>query len=91
VGTPDGDIFEKSPLLASVSRDRMRRGFRACGYEGIVFPGGEGLRNILGGRASLKTPVVPFVAQGLTNPTRIHEDVGLIPGLTQWVKDPLLL
>ena len=22
--------------------------------------------------------------------TRIHKDVGLIPGLTQWVKDPML-
>ena len=22
------------------------------------------------------------------NPTHIHEDVSLIPGLTQWVKDP---
>ena len=25
-----------------------------------------------------------------TNPTSIHENVGLIPSLTQWVKDPVL-
>ena len=33
---------------------------------------------------------VPIVAQEVKNPTSIHGDEGLIPGLTQWVKDPVL-
>ena len=34
---------------------------------------------------------VPIVAQPETNLTSIHEIVGLIRGLTWWVRDPVLL
>ena len=34
---------------------------------------------------------VPIMAQWLTNPTRNHEVVGLIPGLAQGVKDLMML
>ena len=40
----------------------------------------------------IKNPAaeVPVMAQWLTNPTRNHEVVGSVPGLPQWVKDPVL-
>ena len=31
------------------------------------------------------------MAERRTNPTRNHEVVGSVPGLAQWVKDPVLL
>ena len=34
---------------------------------------------------------VPTVSQWVNNPSSMHEDVGLIPGLAHWVKDPALL
>ena len=33
---------------------------------------------------------VPVVAQWLMNPTRNPEVAGLVAGLAQWVKDPVL-
>ena len=45
----------------------------------------------VGSNGKNKNLGVPIVAQLVKKPTSIHEDAGLIPGLTQWVKDPALL
>ena len=48
------------------------------------------MENNLAVPLKVKQSGVSFVAQWLTNPTRIHEVSGSIPGLAQWVNDPAL-
>ena len=40
---------------------------------------------------SLEIPRNSHFGAAEMNPTSIHEDAGLIPGVTQWVKDLALL
>ena len=35
--------------------------------------------------------LISYCGSAVMNPTSNHEDVDLIPGLAQWVKDPVLL
>ena len=52
-------------------------------------PGKERIREVRG--VSAGTRENSHCGSEVMNPTSIHEDMGLIPGLAQWVKDPALL
>ena len=53
------------------------------------MPGKERIREVRG--VSAGTRENSHCGSEVMNPTSIHEDMGLIPGLAQWVKDPALL
>ena len=46
---------------------------------------------VLGSFVTKTVQGVPVVVQWLTNMTRNHEVLGLVPGLAQWVEDLALL
>ena len=60
----------------------------SCSSDSTPSPGTFICQGVAVKRRKKKRHGVPFMAHQLMIPTRIHEDVGLIPGLTQWVKDP---
>ena len=65
----------------------------------MLLSGSSECSGILDGCLSVCVPLpfksfglgIPIVAQQVTNLMGIHEDVALILGFTQWVKDPELL
>jgi len=66
-------------LAAASSNTRIKT--KPLSFPKVIFNGG--FENTYQG--------VPVSASAVTNPTSIHEDTGLIPGLAQQVKDHALL
>ena len=100
VRRPQSMLQMSEPSLPTVPEEEECAPWRGRIYQpglccGSLWPTGEllalpsrawrnsrPLRSVLG---------VSTVAQRVMNPTGIHEDAGSIPGLTQWIKDLVLL
>ena len=66
--------------------DLSQGGSLSASSEGLLQRGQGGARLC----QSFYKKTIPTVAQWATNLTSINKDVDWIPGLAQWVKDPVL-